>query len=184
MKKIILFIAILLILSQQALASKDYNLTNCEKPRYGWGSSSYCIKNLQHGEIYLDTAHSPGDNYPTHKVVLEGFTGPYYLDIELSCYRDLWNPEGTTLKKLGLTSPKNSKGNPVFSHLWLHNSHIYSYWQHIMTATVGEYEWMCEWTPEWIAYGCPHVQYRDYFNIEYVDYAWIDLDEDGPDICK
>jgi len=163
MKKLILLtlaLTFLLILSQQALASKDYNLTNCEKPRYSWGTSWFCVYET-HGSIFLPEPGVGPNAYPTHKVVLEGFTG-YEPERQagLSCYVDLWNPEGTTLKKLGL-SPQ--KGKSEWFHKWLKTSNIYSTWHHLLTETIYHQRWMHEDNPLWEAYGCPYVFYEDFY---------------------
>jgi len=179
MKKLILLtlaLTFLLILSQQALASKDYNLTNCEKPRYGWGTTWHCMKEDQKGTTYVPSPQSPENSYPKQKIIIQSFTGQYN-DVWLGCYEDLWNPEGTTLKKLGLLP---QKGKSEWFHKWLQTSSIHSYWNRKVTTFVTLGNWVHEDNHIWETYNCPYTHYSLHYEDEDRHYAKLYVSEEGP----
>jgi len=181
MKKLILLtlaLTFLLILSQQALSSKDINYSDCEKPRYGFGSGWYCIKNSTFPTAYLPPANVPGEPYPTSKVILEGFL-PAYDEAIISCYKDFSAQKKVMLKKLGL-SPQ--KGKSEWFHKWLQNSNIYTDWEHILRVNIVEGYYAFQANSLWMHFHCPITFYNDYNNYQGEDYAQFDFKENITDI--
>jgi len=167
MKKIILLpiaLTLLLILSQQVAASKSYNVTYCEKSRYGTGLSWYCEKEGRKGHEYIQDWWEPHGDYPKYKIVYEDLS-PGDHKLTISCYENLWEPSKSILKKLGLTTKKGGKYNQEWFHPWALNSHINALWDHKITVSnVPEESWIIETDISWkTAYNCPYTYYNDYY---------------------
>ena len=176
MKKLIIFtlaLTLLLILSNQAIASKDYNISSCEKPRYGIGVSWYCEKEGKHGHEYIQSWFEPEGNYPRYKIVYEDLS-PGDHKLTVSCYEDLfWEGRKSFLKKSGLTPKKGGTDTVEWFHKWLQNSHINSYWHHKITVSdIPEESWVIETDISWYTtYHCPYTYYYDYYSYGGRDHA-------------